>query len=85
MPLKKYGVPVPTAGAFENNPTHAKKAVPKNCDLAYGALDRIRTGDPHLTMVVLYLLSYKGNYLTGGERWIRTIVDSVNGFTVRPL
>ncbi len=24
------------------------------------ALDRIRTGDPHLTMVVLYRLSYKG-------------------------
>ena len=28
----------------------------------YGALVRIRTGDPHLTMVVLYLLSYKGKY-----------------------
>ena len=32
-----------------------------------GAFERIRTADPHLTMVVLYLLSYKGILLRGGE------------------
>jgi hypothetical protein len=49
-----------------------------------GAFEQTRTADPRLTMAVLYLLSYKGNK-NGGERWIRTIVDLVNGFTVRPL
>lgn len=39
-----------------------KKTDPKVCDLLTGAFDQIRTGDPHLTTVVLYQLSYKGTH-----------------------
>jgi hypothetical protein len=40
--------------------------------LILGAFDRDRTGDPHLTMVVLYLLSYKGFYFKRAGDEIRT-------------
>ena len=45
------------------------------------ALGRTRTGDPHLTMVLLYQLSYKGtfnklNFINSGDQ--ETIWPSLN-------
>ena len=36
-----------------------------------------------LTCIANFIL--KSDLTYGGRRWIRTIVDVVNGFTVRPL